>query len=100
MNGNSIFIDSFNGGKILTANDCRDLLRERYFLHKLVVHIFRAPIAVFSPDFLKPCSPNEVFIRMVGNLKSILYEPYKLNDLLDVLLMFKPASDEVSLVWF
>ncbi len=56
------YIDVFNGGKILTIDDCLEIVN--------VAAINREP---FRRQFLKPVTPKEILFRLLLNLKQIYF---------------------------
>ncbi len=60
QNGASVFLDPFNGGRILDEADCRRRVEE----------IYAGKIA-FQPCFLEPSSKKAILSRLLGNLKGI-----------------------------
>lgn len=55
-----IFIDPFNGGRLLTEEDCQALLREMY----------KGQLE-YRPEFLRRARNREILERMINNLKGI-----------------------------
>jgi regulator of sirC expression with transglutaminase-like and TPR domain len=70
-----VYVDPFNEGNLLTAADCRGLLRELY------------PDAPFHPEFLAPVGTRETLIRMVNNLLRIYLDAGRLPKALAMLEM-------------
>jgi regulator of sirC expression with transglutaminase-like and TPR domain len=56
--GSQVLVDPFNGGALLSVDDCANLIRRSYgdSLH-------------FSTELLRPTSKRDIVIRMLGNLK-------------------------------
>jgi regulator of sirC expression with transglutaminase-like and TPR domain len=54
-----VYVDPFNDGNLLTAADCRGLLREL------------DPDVPFHPEFLEPVGSRQILVRMVNNLLRI-----------------------------
>lgn len=55
-----VIVDSFRGGRILTTQDCRELLTQ----------MFGGKMA-FAPEMLAPAKPKEIISRIINNLKAI-----------------------------
>ncbi len=62
LEGEQRYVDPFNGGVVLTADGCRDL----------VGNLFGERLQ-WSDDYLEPCTKYEVLFRMLNNLK-VVYE--------------------------
>lgn len=58
-----LFVDPFNGGRLLTSDDC----------HELVMRALGGYQAVSFGHFLQPIGPRAVLIRMLTNLKVIYF---------------------------
>lgn len=81
-----IFFDPFDGGRLLTLDDCRDLLRQ--------VAGDRIP---FDPKLLRPTGPRQMLLRMLANLRGIYRHQGELRRLLSVLnriLLIDPGDLE------
>lgn len=57
------FVDCFDGGKLLTVEDCESRLKE-----------WTRGVIPFTPDVLKISHPVEILSRMLRNLKAIFHE--------------------------
>lgn len=80
----SVFLDPFRGGRVLSPEDLQGLLEG----------VYGRPIAV-DPAFLRPATDREILARMLRNLKGIYTsseEFNKLVEVLDALLRVEPAS--------
>lgn len=55
-----IFADPFHRGRLLTADDC----------HDLVQHLFHGRMT-FSSDWLRPVGNRQILLRMLSNLRNI-----------------------------
>jgi len=53
-----LFLDPFNGGRPLTLDDCRDLVRRSTGFNE-----------AFDPDWLRPTPPRDIVARMLNNLR-------------------------------
>jgi regulator of sirC expression with transglutaminase-like and TPR domain len=77
-----IFVDAFNGGEILFAEDCRQKLRQ----------IYQQEIPVLSPELLPPVTKKQILARMLNNLRGIYLDQRDMGralvvqDLLEALL--------------
>jgi regulator of sirC expression with transglutaminase-like and TPR domain len=56
-----IFVDAFDRGEILFAEDCRQKL----------MNIYQQNIPVLPPEILQPISNRQILLRMLNNLQSI-----------------------------
>lgn len=82
----SAYIDVFDGGRLLTAEGCRDLSRR-----VSGVDIYR------NPAHLQPVSPSQVLLRMLNNLRAIYFQRrayHKALAVLDLLIVALPGSPE------
>jgi regulator of sirC expression with transglutaminase-like and TPR domain len=59
--GSEIFVDAFNRGEILFAEDCRQKLMQ----------IYRQEIPTLPPEILQPVSKQQFLMRMLNNLQTI-----------------------------
>ena len=83
---NEVFFDPFNGGKILTEDDCRQKVEEMYQ--------GRVP---FRSSFLKAFTNKQILSRMLQNLKGVYFNIGELNKALEIierLLLLNPDSME------
>jgi regulator of sirC expression with transglutaminase-like and TPR domain len=83
---NEVFFDPFNGGKILTEDDCRQKVEEMYQ--------GRVP---FHPSFLAAFSKKQILSRMLQNLKGVYFNSGDLNKAVAVierLVLLNPGSME------
>ncbi len=83
---NEVFFDPFNGGKILTENDCRTKVEEMYQ--------GRVP---FHHSFLKAFTKKQILSRMLQNLKGVYFNTGELNKAFEVigrLVLLNPGSME------
>ena len=55
--GNPLYLDPFNGGRILTMDDCRELVRGSTGQER------------FDPEYLLPTPPRDIVARMLNNLR-------------------------------
>jgi len=82
----STYVDPFNGGKLLSEDDCREL----------VTSIAGAE-ATSDPDLLKPVSSRYILIRMLNNLRGGYFrsEQYdRAAAVLDLLIDALPAAGD------
>ena len=56
-----IFVDAFDRGEILFAEDCRQKL----------VNIYQQDISILPPEILQPVTNRQILFRMLNNLQSI-----------------------------
>jgi len=78
----SLLLDPFEGGRLLTEGDCRQML-ERLSGGSLP----------FEPRLLKPSSPRQILVRMLNNLRGIYLnrsEPLRVIGVLDRVLLLDP----------
>ena len=83
---NEVFFDPFNGGKILTENDCRQKVEEMY----------QGRVS-FHPTFLKAFTKKQILSRMLQNLKGVYFNTGELNKAFGVierLVLLNPDSME------
>jgi regulator of sirC expression with transglutaminase-like and TPR domain len=59
--GSEIFVDAFNRGEILFAEDCRQKL----------IQIYRQEILALPPEILQPVTKQQFLMRMLNNLQTI-----------------------------
>lgn len=82
-----LFIDSFNGGRIVTQKDLQALL-DRIYGGRLKVR----------SDFLVPISRRQIIERMLNNMKSIYYSDgrdlHKCLRVIEHLLILNPADPD------
>ena len=80
------YIDPFHAGRLLTAEECRELAQQA------------AGIDIeTNPQFLQPVSKRYILIRMLNNLRGVyvrLGEPAKIVAVLDLLVEAFPAAAE------
>jgi regulator of sirC expression with transglutaminase-like and TPR domain len=77
------FIDPFNGGRILTADDCQDLLDR----------VYGGSVPV-QPAFLNPMDKKAIITRMLFNLKGLYYQKddyHKALSVVDRILILNPG---------
>jgi len=77
------FIDPFNGGRILTAEDCQDLLDR----------VYGGSVSV-QPAFLCPMDKKAIITRMLFNLKGLYYQRddyHKALSVVDRILILNPG---------
>jgi regulator of sirC expression with transglutaminase-like and TPR domain len=60
---NQLFIDSFEGGRILSVDDCRQRLEE-----------WTRGLVPFGPEVLRVAHPRDILSRMLRNLRAIYSE--------------------------
>ena len=83
---NEVFFDPFNGGKILTENDCREKVEEMYQGRVL-----------FHPSFLQAFTKKQILSRMLQNLKGVYFNTGELNKAFEVierLILLNPDAME------
>jgi regulator of sirC expression with transglutaminase-like and TPR domain len=85
----SFYVDAFHHGKLLSENDCKKRLRERY-----------ANAIPDKPKFFQPSSHLEILIRLLSNLKMsfMLKKEYEtvLNVLNNILLFTPDGTEELK----
>lgn len=59
--GSDIFVDAFNGGEVLFAEDCRQKLMQ----------IYQQEIPTLTPALLPPVNKKQIVARMLNNLRVI-----------------------------
>lgn len=83
----TIFVDSFNGGRIVSQSDLQDLL-DRVYGGRLKVR----------PEFLSPVSNRQIIQRMLSNVKAIYYsngrDLHKCLHVIDHLLILDPMDPD------
>ncbi|WP_414529201.1 SirB1 family protein [Nodularia chucula] len=83
-----IFVDAFNGGEVMFAEDCENQLSQ----------VFQQPVSL-RPEFLAPVSNRQILARMLNNLKYIYLKEQNLAKTLAaverVLLLFPEMILEV-----
>jgi regulator of sirC expression with transglutaminase-like and TPR domain len=62
-NNNQLFIDSFEGGRILSVDDCKQRLEE-----------WTRGLVPFGPEVLRVAHPRDILSRMLRNLRAIYAE--------------------------
>jgi regulator of sirC expression with transglutaminase-like and TPR domain len=86
--GVGIFVDAFNQGEVLFAQDCEQLLSKAY----------QQPVQ-FQSEFLEPISNRQFLVRMLTNLKFIYLNQKQLKKTLSaverILLLFPNAVNEL-----
>jgi regulator of sirC expression with transglutaminase-like and TPR domain len=55
-----IFVDAFNGGEVLFAEDCRQKL----------IHIYQQDIPFLPPELLQPVTNRQILLRILNNLQA------------------------------
>jgi regulator of sirC expression with transglutaminase-like and TPR domain len=78
------YIDVFNRGKIVSSNECQELLDE----------IYGGSVSI-QPSFLQPMGKKGIVSRMLFNLKAIYYqreEYYKALTMVERILMLNPGT--------
>jgi regulator of sirC expression with transglutaminase-like and TPR domain len=78
------YIDVFNRGKIVSSNECQELLDE----------IYGGSVSI-QPSFLQPMGKKAIVSRMLFNLKAIYYqreEYYKALTMVERILMLNPGT--------
>ena len=86
QDGRETFIDAFNSGRIMTADDCQRRLDEIY-----------AGQMALQPHFLMSMTRRQILTRMLNNLKGIYLSSRKLKRALavvDMVLAIYPRSPE------
>ncbi|MFN7931321.1 MAG: tetratricopeptide repeat protein, partial [Blastocatellia bacterium] len=79
-----VFFDPFNGGRVLTAAECRTMIETMY-----------EGRVKFDPSFLNMVAKKQILQRMLQNLKNIYAQAADLPKLLDAierLLLFDPNA--------
>jgi regulator of sirC expression with transglutaminase-like and TPR domain len=79
--GSEIFIDAFNQGEILFAEDCRQKL----------VQIYQQEIPTLPPEILQPVTKQQFLQRMLNNLQQIYWQQEDIDRAIvikDLLLLF------------
>jgi regulator of sirC expression with transglutaminase-like and TPR domain len=82
----SAYIDVFDGGRLLTADGCRNLSKR-----VSGVDIYQ------TPSLLQPVSPRQILLRMLNNLRAIYFQRrayHKALAVLDLLIIATPGSPE------
>jgi regulator of sirC expression with transglutaminase-like and TPR domain len=82
-----IIIDAFNCGRVLSAQDCGERLKE----------IYRGELEM-RPEFLQPVTHREILTRMLNNLRQIYFTQRNFRKglaTLDLLLAIPPRSAEL-----
>lgn len=83
-NAQEVFFDPFNGGRVLTAEDCRRMIEAMYDGR-----------VNFDSSFLHAVTKKQILSRLLQNLKTIYVNASDLNKLLGVierLLLLNPDS--------
>ena len=84
--GEEMILDPFNGGKLLSADDLREILYQKY-----------GGEIEFSPEFLNEIEPEKILIRLTRNLKNSYVQSY-VYDLamrcVNMILALEPNSPE------
>jgi regulator of sirC expression with transglutaminase-like and TPR domain len=81
-----IFIDPFNGGRILSRATCAELVQQ----------IYGEPVA-FQETFLATVTPRQILARMLGNLKAIYLQEkryLKALSIVERLLLIQPHAEQ------
>ncbi len=81
-----VFFDPFNGGKILSENDCRQKVEEMYQGRVL-----------FHPSFLQAFTKKQILSRMLQNLKGVYFNTGELKKAFEVIermILLNPDSME------
>ena len=73
-----ILLDPFDGGRLLTMDDCRGILEQA------TGGRFPAD-EPFDPKLLRPAGPRQILLRMLGNLRGIYLQQGRARRLLSVL---------------
>ncbi len=87
MLSGEIIIDPFNRGRVLTADDCIQRLKQ----------IYRGEIEM-QPEFLHPVTHRQILTRMLNNLRQIYFTQRNFRKglaTLDLLLAIPPRSPEL-----
>lgn len=87
MLSGEIIIDPFNHGRVLTAGDCIQRLKQ----------IYRGEIEM-QPEFLHPVTHRQILTRMLNNLRQIYFTQRNFRKglaTLDLLLAIPPRSPEL-----
>jgi regulator of sirC expression with transglutaminase-like and TPR domain len=82
--GHETIIDAFNRGKVVSSNDCQELLDE----------IYGGSVSI-QPSFLQSMGKKAIISRMLFNLKAIYYqreEYYKALAMVDRILILNPGT--------
>jgi regulator of sirC expression with transglutaminase-like and TPR domain len=81
-NGTALLFDPFNAGRMLTEDDCREMVSGMY-----------GDALAFHPSFLRAVSPRQIVMRMLQNLKGIYSRSGEHSKCLDVVeqgMLLKP----------
>ena len=84
--GNSLLIDAFDRGQVLSEEDCKKKLNQ----------IYSGQLAL-RPEFLLPVTRRQMLTRMLNNLKAIYLESRNFRravQVVDLLLVIYPRSPE------
>lgn len=84
--GEEMVLDPFDGGKLLSIDDLREILFERY-----------GDGVEFLPEYLDDIGPEQILVRMTRNLKNSYVQSYaydKAMRCIDMALAFEPESAE------
>lgn len=79
-----VFFDPFNGGRILTEKNCREMVETMY-----------GGRMTFERSFLEPVTKKQLLTRMLQNLKNVYVnvpDPNKLLGVIERLLLLQPDS--------
>ncbi|HSW39533.1 MAG TPA: transglutaminase-like domain-containing protein [Acidobacteriota bacterium] len=82
--GNDIIIDAFNGGRVLTMNECRELMDK---IHDGALEM--------NDSFFQPMAKRAIVTRMLYNLKGIYMEKenhFKALTVIEKILMLNPGT--------
>jgi len=84
--GEEMILDPFNGGKLLSADDLREILYQKY-----------GGEIEFSPEFLNEIEPEKILIRLTRNLKNSYVQSYVYDMAMrcvNMILALEPNSPE------
>lgn len=84
--GEEMVLDPFDGGKLLSIDDLREILYESY-----------GDGVEFLPEYLDDIGPEQILVRMARNLKNSYVQSYaydKAMRCIDMALAFEPDSPE------
>jgi len=84
--GEEMILDPFNGGKLLSMDDLRNILYQNY-----------GEEVEFSPEFLNEIEPEKILIRITRNLKNSFVQSYAYDmamRCINMTLALEPISSE------
>jgi len=84
--GEEMILDPFNGGKLLSIDDLRNMLYQKY-----------GEEVEFSPEFLNEIEPEKILIRITRNLKNSYVQSFAYDmamRCINMILALEPISSE------